>query len=689
MVNCMPVFIAREPYWQRRFEQAGVPIIGDDIKSQVGATITHRVLTSLFRERGVHLDKTMQLNVGGNSDFLNMLERERLESKKISKTNAVTSMLDYDLGPGNVHVGPSDYVPWLTDRKWAYIRMEGSSFGDVPLNVELKLEVWDSPNSAGIVIDAVRLAKLALDNGDRGRARGAERLPDEVAAEADRRRRGARAVGAVHRAEPAPGARAEGRREGLSAPRPPGRRLASARVGIRGRLPAPAPLPWRRPRHELLLLAARGARHADRRPPAGRPGRLADVPHTRRRARQPLGRPLPRGRHRHGLVRRPPLLRQGARGLLPRHPGGRGRAAAGAVGVAPERRPAPLGRPPLDRRPRPARLRLSRRQGRRGARPRLGRRDARDVRDRDTGRLARSRQLRRGADGGGRVRCLPARLAAPPRPGRPPGRARPADRVPGGGRHRRGRGLYRSARRPRSRPLPAGLLPGLALLGLYDRLAFGSPFHLSYRYVSQQFASQQAGGFFGIGAPSWHAVSLVLVGNRGLLVDAPVLVLAAAGLVLLGRAGFVAEAVTCAAVTVAFLVLEFGYFDPYGGDSPGPRFFIPAIPFLVLGLAPAFARFRLATSLLAAASVVASTAVLLTWPAAVNAAQVYRWSVWRELASLPVHGTSALIASWAQKNLAAWVDVGRLKSAVLVTAAALGALALALRDGWRSGATSA
>jgi len=172
MVNCMPVFIAREAYWQRRFEQAGVPIIGDDIKSQVGATITHRVLTSLFRERGVKLDKTMQLNVGGNSDFLNMLERERLESKKISKTNAVTSMLDYDLGEGNVHVGPSDYVPWLTDRKWAYIRMEGSSFGDVPLNVELKLEVWDSPNSAGIVIDAVRLAKLALNDGVAGALEG-------------------------------------------------------------------------------------------------------------------------------------------------------------------------------------------------------------------------------------------------------------------------------------------------------------------------------------------------------------------------------------------------------------------------------------------------------------------------------------------------------------------------------------
>src|SRR5947209_15786258 len=168
MVNCMPVFLAREPYWQGRFEDAGVPIIGDDIKSQVGATITHRVLTSLFRDRGVRLDKTMQLNVGGNSDFLNMLERDRLESKKISKTNAVTSMLDYDLGEGNVHVGPSDYVPWLTDRKWAYIRMEGTTFGNVPLNLELKLEVWDSPNSAGIVIDAVRLAKLALNNGFAG-----------------------------------------------------------------------------------------------------------------------------------------------------------------------------------------------------------------------------------------------------------------------------------------------------------------------------------------------------------------------------------------------------------------------------------------------------------------------------------------------------------------------------------------
>jgi myo-inositol-1-phosphate synthase len=167
-VNCLPVFIAREDYWDGRFREAGLPIIGDDIKSQVGATIAHRVLTTLFQDRGVHLDRTMQLNVGGNSDFRNMLERDRLESKKISKTNAVTSMLDYDIGEDNVHVGPSDFVPWLTDRKWAHIRLEGQAFGDVPLTAELKLEVWDSPNSAGIVIDAVRLAKLALNNGISG-----------------------------------------------------------------------------------------------------------------------------------------------------------------------------------------------------------------------------------------------------------------------------------------------------------------------------------------------------------------------------------------------------------------------------------------------------------------------------------------------------------------------------------------
>jgi myo-inositol-1-phosphate synthase len=164
-VNCIPVFIAREPYWRRRFEEKNLPIVGDDIKSQVGATIVHRKLARLFQERGVLLERTHQLNVGGNTDFLNMLERERLESKKISKTNAVTSQLDHDLGAKNVHIGPSDHVAWLEDRKWAYIRLEGRSFGDVPLNIELKLEVVDSPNSAGIVIDAVRCAKLALDNG--------------------------------------------------------------------------------------------------------------------------------------------------------------------------------------------------------------------------------------------------------------------------------------------------------------------------------------------------------------------------------------------------------------------------------------------------------------------------------------------------------------------------------------------
>lgn len=171
-VNCIPVFIAREQYWQDRFKEAGLPMIGDDIKSQVGATITHRVLTRLFRDRGVRLERTMQLNVGGNTDFYNMLERDRLESKKISKTNAVTSQLDYDIGAENVHIGPSDYVEWLSDRKWAYIRLEGRTFGDVPLNVELKLEVWDSPNSAGVVIDAIRLIKVALDRGLSGTLEG-------------------------------------------------------------------------------------------------------------------------------------------------------------------------------------------------------------------------------------------------------------------------------------------------------------------------------------------------------------------------------------------------------------------------------------------------------------------------------------------------------------------------------------
>ena len=164
-VNCLPVFIAGTPEWAEKFRAAGVPIVGDDIKSQVGATITHRVLAKLFEDRGVILDRTMQLNVGGNMDFKNMLERERLESKKISKTQAVTSQVSHDMGKDNVHIGPSDYVSWLDDRKWAYVRLEGRAFGDVPLNLEYKLEVWDSPNSAGVVIDAIRCAKIALDRG--------------------------------------------------------------------------------------------------------------------------------------------------------------------------------------------------------------------------------------------------------------------------------------------------------------------------------------------------------------------------------------------------------------------------------------------------------------------------------------------------------------------------------------------
>jgi myo-inositol-1-phosphate synthase len=171
-VNCIPVFIASAPYWQRRFAQRGLPIIGDDVKSQVGATIVHRILTDLFRKRGVRLDRTYQLNFGGNTDFLNMLERERLESKKISKTQSVMSQLGHVMEDKDVHVGPSDYVPWLTDRKWCYIRMEGTTFGNVPINCEVKLEVWDSPNSAGVVIDAIRCAKLALDRGIGGALNG-------------------------------------------------------------------------------------------------------------------------------------------------------------------------------------------------------------------------------------------------------------------------------------------------------------------------------------------------------------------------------------------------------------------------------------------------------------------------------------------------------------------------------------
>ncbi|MEA2187645.1 MAG: myo-inositol-phosphate synthase [Solirubrobacteraceae bacterium] len=171
-VNCIPVFIAREDYWNKRFKKAGLPIVGDDIKSQVGATIVHRTLARLFHDRGVKMMRTSQLNVGGNMDFYNMLERERLESKKISKTNAVTSIMGHELPADDVYIGPSDYIPWLTDRKWAHIRLEGQAFGDVPLNVEMKLEVWDSPNSAGIVIDAVRCCKLALNHGLGGQLDG-------------------------------------------------------------------------------------------------------------------------------------------------------------------------------------------------------------------------------------------------------------------------------------------------------------------------------------------------------------------------------------------------------------------------------------------------------------------------------------------------------------------------------------
>ncbi|MGH2762887.1 MAG: inositol-3-phosphate synthase, partial [Thermoleophilaceae bacterium] len=190
LVNCLPVFIAGRPEWAERFTRAGVPIIGDDIKSQVGATIVHRQLARLFEERGVRLERTSQLNVGGNMDFYNMLERERLDSKKISKTNAVTSIMDHELPADDVYIGPSDYVPWLTDRKWAHIRVEGQAFGDVPLNVEMKLEVWDSPNSAGIVTDAVRCCKLALNHGLGGPLEGPsaylmksppEQHPDPVA----------------------------------------------------------------------------------------------------------------------------------------------------------------------------------------------------------------------------------------------------------------------------------------------------------------------------------------------------------------------------------------------------------------------------------------------------------------------------------------------------------------------------
>jgi myo-inositol-1-phosphate synthase len=222
-VNCIPVFIAREDYWDRRFKRAGLPIVGDDIKSQVGATIVHRTLARLFADRGVKMLRTSQLNVGGNMDFYNMLERERLESKKISKTNAVTSIMDHELPADDVYIGPSDYVPWLTDRKWAHIRVEGQAFGDVPLNLELKLEVWDSPNSAGIVIDAVRCCKLALNHGVGGQLDGPSsylmksphtQRPDHLARTETEK--------FIARYTGKPGTRTKGARKGRAAAKPAG-----------------------------------------------------------------------------------------------------------------------------------------------------------------------------------------------------------------------------------------------------------------------------------------------------------------------------------------------------------------------------------------------------------------------------------------------------------------------------------
>ncbi|HUY72093.1 MAG TPA: hypothetical protein VMV08_07605 [Gaiellaceae bacterium] len=233
-----------------------------------------------------------------------------------------------------------------------------------------------------------------------------------------------------------------------------------------------------------------------------------------------------------------------------------------------------------------------------------------------------------------------------------------------------------------------GLLPGVALLGLYDWAAFGSPLHLSYRYVSVLFAAQQSQGFFGIHAPRWHAIRLVLVGDRGLVVDAPVLLLALAGLAILWRQGLRRESAVCAIVTLSFLVLEFGYYDPYGGHSPGPRFFIPALPFLALGLAPAFARWRTATSLLALCSVLASSGILLSWPAAVNTPGRYHWSIWRELALVPVQGEASEIARWAPANVLTKLGVGPLGAEAAVFAASVAALGLALWAG-RARATRA
>ena len=322
-VNCIPVFIAREDYWNARFKKAGLPIVGDDIKSQVGATIVHRSLARLFGDRGVKLMRTSQLNVGGNMDFYNMLERERLESKKISKTNAVTSIVEHDMEPDDVHVGPSDYVPWLTDRKWAHIRLEGQAFGDVPLIAELKLEVWDSPNSAGIVIDAVRCCKLGAQPRHRRPARRPELLPHEVALHPAPGPPGARGDRGLHRPpRPHPrrgragprGGGARGHREvgghGLGIAVPAARSCGPPRAPPSGRGAGP-PRRRRPPRRGPPRAARRrqrgdGERRGERVAGAGgvdlldlrRRDALAAQPGARRaergaddRARRPVGRP--------------------------------------------------------------------------------------------------------------------------------------------------------------------------------------------------------------------------------------------------------------------------------------------------------------------------------------------------------------------------------------------------------------
>ena len=255
-VNCIPVFIAREDYWNKRFKKAGLPIIGDDIKSQVGATIVHRALARLFHDRGVKLLRTSQLNVGGNMDFYNMLERDRLESKKISKTNAVTSIMGHELPADDVHVGPSDYVPWLTDRKWAHIRLEGQAFGDVPLTAELKLEVWDSPNSAGIVTDAVRCCKLALNNGLAGQLDGPSSYLMKSPMTPAPRRRGPRADRGVHRQvlAQAGGRRLQGQEQGQGAREglTPASRTGSPAAVRATRSPRPRTTTSSRPSHAAV-----------------------------------------------------------------------------------------------------------------------------------------------------------------------------------------------------------------------------------------------------------------------------------------------------------------------------------------------------------------------------------------------------------------------------------------------------